>query len=82
MNYDLKKGHESNYQFDFQPLKVGNCPYLLAAYCWKDFDEFYNFVSYLTSIGDMQKKSYEPSKLQKSPFREFRDSHLGSLRKK
>jgi hypothetical protein len=30
ISYGQKKGWESNYQFDSQPLKDGNRPYLLA----------------------------------------------------
>jgi len=49
-SYGQKKGRESNYQFDSQPLKVRNRPDLLsfrgrATYPWKALDEIYNFSS-------------------------------------
>ncbi len=54
-SYGQKKGRESNWQFDSQPLKVGNRPDLLgcrqhATYRWKALDESYNFASEWTSI--------------------------------
>jgi len=50
-----KKGRESNWQFDSQPLKVGNHPDFLACrwhatYHSKALDEGYNFVSDLILI--------------------------------
>ncbi len=47
-SHDQKKGWESNWQFDSQPLKVGNQPNLLAfsqrvTYRWNDLDKGYNF---------------------------------------
>jgi hypothetical protein len=61
ISYGQKKGQESNCQIDSQVLKVGNRPDFLmcrwrATYQWKDFDEGYNFVSYLISIGDLHIK--------------------------
>jgi hypothetical protein len=46
--YGQKKGQESNWQFDSQPLKVRNWPDFLAfrwrvTHRWKAFDEGYNF---------------------------------------
>jgi hypothetical protein len=43
-SYGQKKGRESNWQFDFRPLKVGNRPDLLACRWhatdrWKDLDK-------------------------------------------
>jgi hypothetical protein len=43
-SYGQKKGRESNWQFDFQPLKVGNHPDLFvcrwcATYRWKALNE-------------------------------------------
>jgi hypothetical protein len=54
-SYGQKKGRESNCQFDSQPEKVWNRPDLLgyrrcATYCWKAFDESYNFALDCTSI--------------------------------
>jgi hypothetical protein len=49
-SYGQKKGRESNWQFDFWPLKVGNwldshaCRWHVT-YCWKALDEGYNFAS-------------------------------------
>jgi len=47
-SYGQKKGRESNWQFDSQPLKVSNHPDFLACkwhvtYCWKVIDKGYNF---------------------------------------
>jgi len=55
ISYGQKKGRESNWQFDFQPLKVKNHPNFLVfkqhvTYHWKTFDKGYNFVLDLTSI--------------------------------
>jgi len=51
-----KKGRESNWQFDSQPLKVGNRPlpnvnrWSMMGH-WKALEESYNFGSDLTPIG-------------------------------
>jgi hypothetical protein len=47
-SYGQKKGQESNCQFDFRPLKVGNQPLpdvasRSATRSWKALDESYNF---------------------------------------
>jgi hypothetical protein len=47
-SYGKKKGRESNWQFDFQPLKVGNRPLPdirigSATWRWKALEESYNF---------------------------------------
>jgi len=81
-SYGQKKGRESNWQFDSRPLKVKNhfnlfvCR-LCATYHWKDFDEVYDFASYLISI-KIFIKSYGPPKFWESQFRKFWDSKLGS----
>jgi hypothetical protein len=54
-SYGQKKGRESNWQFDFRPLKVGNRPrpdlrIESATRRWKDLDEGYNFGSDLVAI--------------------------------
>ncbi len=54
-SYGQKKGRESNWQFDSQPLKVGNRPlpdvrFGSAIRIWKDVDEGYNFGSDLVVI--------------------------------
>jgi hypothetical protein len=64
-SYGQKKGRESNWQFNSQPLKVGNRPDFLACrwnatYRWKDFNEGYNFALDLISIGGLQIKLWAP----------------------
>jgi hypothetical protein len=59
-SYGQKKGHESNWQFDSRPLKVRNRHDSLACrqhatYCWKAFNEGYNFASDLITIGGLHK---------------------------
>jgi hypothetical protein len=54
-SYGQKKGRESNWQFDYWPLKVRNRPDFLmfrwrVTYRWKALDEGYNFALYLISI--------------------------------
>jgi hypothetical protein len=55
-SYGQKKGRESNWQFDFRPLKVGNRP-LPDVYRWsvmghwKALEESYNFGLDVTPIG-------------------------------
>jgi hypothetical protein len=80
-SYDQKKGRESNWQFDFQPLKVWNRPYFLtftwrATYHWKDIYEGYNVFLDLISIRGLHAKLWTP-KVARIPIVEFRDSHLG-----
>ncbi len=64
-SYGQKKGWESNYQFDFQPLKVKNRPDFLACrwhatYPWKDLNEGYNFALDLISIRGLHTKLWAP----------------------
>jgi hypothetical protein len=54
-SYGQKKGRESNWQFDFRPLKVGNRPLPdiqieSATWRWKNLDEGYNFDLDLVAI--------------------------------
>ncbi len=54
-----------NWQFDSQPLKVGNRPDFLGCswcvtYCWKTLDESYNFASNLISIWGFHTKLWAP----------------------
>jgi len=54
-SYGQKKGQESNWQFDFRPLKVGNWPLpdiasRSATWRWKALDNSYNFGSNLVPI--------------------------------
>jgi hypothetical protein len=65
-SYGQKKGRESNWQFDFRPLKVGNHPDFRscrwrATYCWKALDEGYNFVLDLISFGGLHTKLWGPN---------------------
>ncbi len=60
-SYDQKKGQESNWQFDSQPLKVKNQPNSLACrqrttYCWKALDKGYNFALNFIAIRSLHKK--------------------------
>jgi hypothetical protein len=64
-SYGQKAGHESNWQFDSRPLKVGNWPDFLACrwhatYCWKALDEGYNFSSNFISIRGIHTKLWDP----------------------
>ncbi len=61
ISYDKKKGQESDWQFDSQPLKVGNRPNpgvwrYSATHHWKVFDHGYKFASNLIVIGGLQRK--------------------------
>jgi hypothetical protein len=87
-SYGQKKGRESNWQFDFWPLKVENWPNFITfrqrvTYHWKALNEGYNFV-YTSAPSEVCMQSYAPSKLQESQMWEFRDSHshLGVPRQK
>jgi hypothetical protein len=60
-SYGKKKGRESNWQFDSQPLKVENRPNPGAcrwsvAHRWKSINESYKFASNLISIGGLGKE--------------------------
>ncbi len=60
-SYGQKKGRESNYQFDFRPLKVGNRLDFLAfrhgvTYCLKAFDEGIIFSLDFISIRSLHAK--------------------------
>jgi hypothetical protein len=66
------KERQSNWQFDSQPLKVGNRPDFLvcrwrAINCWKDLDDGYNVSLDLTSIGGLHTKLWA-SKVVKVPI--------------
>jgi hypothetical protein len=82
ISYGQKNGWESNYQFDFCPLKVGNCPNFIAfrwrtTYCWNFFDKGYNFALNLTSIGGLHIKLCT-SKVVKVTIFEISRLSLGS----
>ncbi len=77
-SYGRKKGLESKCQFDSQPLKVRNHLELgvckgRVTYCWKAFDEGYNFVLDITLIRGLHNKS--PN------FRNYKSLDLGVLKK-
>jgi len=60
-SYGKKKGHESNWQFDSQPLKVGNRPNLVVCrwsvtHCWKALKESYKFALDLIPIRGLSKE--------------------------
>jgi len=64
-SYGQKKGRESNWQFDFQPLKVRNRPlpnvwFLSATWRWKALKERYNFGSDLVLIGLYSRELWAP----------------------
>jgi len=60
-SYGKTKGRESNWQFDSQPLKVGNrldpgaCKWSEIC-CWKAFKEGYKFTLDLILIGGLSKE--------------------------
>ncbi len=60
-SYGQKKGHESNWQFNSRPRKVGNRPdSFTCRWCvtcrWKALDEGYNFSLDPIPIGGLHKK--------------------------
>jgi hypothetical protein len=64
-SYGQKKGQESNWQFDSQPIKVKNQPDFLTyrwrtTYHWKDLKEGYNFASNLITVGGIHAKLCAP----------------------
>jgi hypothetical protein len=80
-SYGQKKGRESDWQFDSQPLKVRNRPNLLvwrwfATYHWKALEKGYNFTLDLVSIRVINAKLWAP-KLQESQLWQFFNSHFG-----
>jgi hypothetical protein len=64
-SYVQKKGRESNWQFDFRPLKVGNhfdflaCKWR-ATYCWKVLDKGYTVSLNIISIEGLNTKLWGP----------------------
>jgi hypothetical protein len=72
-SYGQKKSKESNWQFDFQSLKIRNHPDLLACkynatYRWKDLDKGYNFASELISIKSPHTKLWTPQSHRNPKF--------------
>ncbi len=85
-SYGQKKGHESNWQFDSRPLKVGNRPLLnirikSATRRWKAFFEGYKFGSNLVPIGDRGEKLWCP-KVPRVQTGTVSGLHFGSPGKK
>ncbi len=81
-----KKRRESNWQFDFRPLKVKNhLDFLGCKWCgtyhWKAFDEGYNFVLDFISIGGLHTKLWAP-KVTKVPVARISRLPLGNPRTK
>jgi hypothetical protein len=67
-SYGWKKGRESNWQFDFRPLKVRNRPdpgvcRWNATHRWKALKESYKFASDLIPIRGLNKKLWMPEVL-------------------
>jgi hypothetical protein len=80
-SYGQKKGRESNWQFDFRPLKVGNQPLLnislkSATPRWKALDESYNIDSRLVPIRVWGEELW-PFKVSGVQPGHFRDSISG-----
>jgi hypothetical protein len=76
-SYGQKQGRESNWQFDFRPLKVRNRPLPdlrieSATWHWKDLDEGYNFGLDLVVIGLCSRElwAFKVSGLQPGRFRD------------
>ncbi len=75
-SYGKKKGQELNWQFDSQPLKVGNRPDLgmcrwSATHRWKALKESYKFASNLIPIGGLNKElriRKNPGSLNRNSF--------------
>jgi hypothetical protein len=64
-SYGRKKGQESNWQFDSQPLKVGNQPdpsvcRWSATHRWKALEERYKFASDLIPIKGLSRELWVP----------------------
>jgi hypothetical protein len=64
-SYGQKKGRESNWQFDFRPLKVGNRPESdvcrkSATWRWKALKETYKIALDLIPIWGLSKKLWMP----------------------
>jgi hypothetical protein len=88
-NYGQKKGWESNWQFDSQPLKVGNRPapdvrWGSATCRWKDLNEGYKIGSDLVPIRGRGEELWrskvlgvQPGHIRDNfgtPFQEFREN--------
>jgi hypothetical protein len=81
-SYGKKKGRESNWQFDSQPLKVGNRPDPSACSWstinrWKALEDSYKFASDLIPIEGLSKELW-PRKVPKVQTRIVSGLLLGS----
>jgi hypothetical protein len=84
-SYGQKKGWESNWQFDSQPLKVGNRPdsdiyKKRATWSWKALKESYKISLDLIPIEGLSKKLWMP-KVPKVQLGTVSGILLGNLRK-
>jgi hypothetical protein len=75
-SYGQKKGRESNWQFDFRPLKVRNRPDFVAfkwcaTYRWKTLDKGYNFALNIISIRGLHAKLWGPQSHESLNFGNF-----------
>jgi hypothetical protein len=84
--YGQKKGQESNWQFDFRPLKVGN--WLDPGMCkwsaidhWKALKKSYKLASDFILIRGLSKKLWTP-KVPRVQTGTISGLHFGSLGKK
>jgi hypothetical protein len=85
-NYGQKKGRESNWQFDFRPLKVKNRPdpgvwKWSATHCYKALEESYKFVLNLVPIQAQGEKLWMP-KVPRVKTGTISGLHFGSPGKK
>ncbi len=85
-SYRRKKGRESNWQFDFQSLKVRNWPdsgvcRWSATHHWKALNESYKFASNLVPIGGWNEKLWTP-KVPRVQTGTVSGLHFGSPGKK
>jgi len=85
-SYGRKKGQESNWQFDFRPLKVGNRPDFSVCrwsetHHWKALKDSYNFGLNLVPIRVWGEKLWTP-KVPGVQTGTVSELHFGSLGKK
>jgi len=84
-SYGRKKGRESNWQFDSQPLKVGNRPNPCvfrwsATHRWKALEESYQFALDLIPIKGLSRELWAPkvSEVQSGTISRFLLGSLGT----
>jgi hypothetical protein len=80
-SYDKKKGQKSNWQFDYQPLKVGNWPTSMCAggvQCTVGkISRRATSLLETSSQSEVRTKSYELAKSRESKSGQFWDFSLG-----